>query len=284
MLDYWGFYPTGDPTWGRVPAMGWAEVVESTHPGVEVGSRYYGWFPMAEYVDLTVGVTATGLRDDGAHRAAHAPGVPDRRAHRPRCAPPVAVRHAARRSRRRRGPPCARSWVVPHRLSRRWVPRCERMVRRQPRGRALGVVEDGDRFRRLRLPPRRAHRRRGHVSWERRSRASHSGSTTRSSPTTMLRPAFPTTWPASSSSTWPATVPPSTGSTTCSAIASPTRWVWAAPTTTPRPPRRRQDPRRRCSSPRPRWPTWAARASMSRRSRRGWAMRSTISSIGPATG
>ena len=73
MLDYWGFYPTGDPTWGRVPAMGWAEVVDSTHGGVEVGSRYYGWFPMAEYVDLTVGVTATGLRDDGAHRAAHAP-------------------------------------------------------------------------------------------------------------------------------------------------------------------------------------------------------------------
>ncbi len=73
MLDYWGFYPTGDTTWGRVPAMGWAEVVESTHGGVDVGTRYYGWFPMAQYVDLTVGVTPTGLRDDGAHRSAHAP-------------------------------------------------------------------------------------------------------------------------------------------------------------------------------------------------------------------
>ena len=73
MLDYWGFYPTGDPAWGRVPAMGWAEVVESTQSGVEVGSRYYGWFPMAQYIDLQAGVTATGLRDDGAHRTAHAP-------------------------------------------------------------------------------------------------------------------------------------------------------------------------------------------------------------------
>ncbi len=73
MLDYWGFWPSGDDTFGRVPAMGWAEVVESAHPGVEVGTRYYGWFPMAEYVDAVVGVTATGLRDDGPHRAQHAP-------------------------------------------------------------------------------------------------------------------------------------------------------------------------------------------------------------------
>jgi hypothetical protein len=73
MLDYWGFYPTADTTWGRVPAMGWASVVESTHAGVEVGTRYYGWYPMAQYIDLIVGVTSTGLRDDGAHRVAHAP-------------------------------------------------------------------------------------------------------------------------------------------------------------------------------------------------------------------
>lgn len=73
ILDYWGFWPSGDDTFGRVPAMGWATVVESNHPGVEVGGRYYGWFPMAEYVDATVGTTSTGLRDDGPHRAAHAP-------------------------------------------------------------------------------------------------------------------------------------------------------------------------------------------------------------------
>ncbi|MGZ4681547.1 MAG: DUF2855 family protein [Acidimicrobiales bacterium] len=73
MLGYWDFFPTGDPAWGRVPAMGWAEVVESTHPDVATGGRYYGWFPMARFADLTVSPTADGLRDDGAHRLAHAP-------------------------------------------------------------------------------------------------------------------------------------------------------------------------------------------------------------------
>ncbi len=72
MLGYWDFFPTGDPRWGRVPAMGWGEVVTSAHPDVEVGSRYYGWFPMAGYLDVDVSVTADGIRDDGTHRAAHA--------------------------------------------------------------------------------------------------------------------------------------------------------------------------------------------------------------------
>lgn len=73
MLDYWGFHPSGDPDWGRVPAMGWAEVVASNHPDVEVGTRVYGWVPMAKHFDLTVSVGATGLRDDGPHRVEHAP-------------------------------------------------------------------------------------------------------------------------------------------------------------------------------------------------------------------
>ena len=73
MLGYWDFFPTGDPGWGRVPAMGWADVVESAHPDVATGGRYYGWFPMARFVDLTVSPTGDGLRDDGEHRLAHAP-------------------------------------------------------------------------------------------------------------------------------------------------------------------------------------------------------------------
>ena len=73
MLGYWDFYPTGDATWGRVPAMGWADVTASAHPDVEPGGRYYGWFPMAGTVDLTVTPTGHGLRDDGGHRSAHAP-------------------------------------------------------------------------------------------------------------------------------------------------------------------------------------------------------------------
>lgn len=71
-LGYWDFFPTSDPSWGCVPAMGWAEVAESRHPDVSPGGRYYGWFPMAQYVDMTVAPTADGLRDEGSHRAAHA--------------------------------------------------------------------------------------------------------------------------------------------------------------------------------------------------------------------
>ena len=73
LLGYWDFFPTGDDGWGRVPAMGWADVIESAHPEVVTGGRYYGWFPMARFVDLTVSPTDDGLRDDGTHRQAHAP-------------------------------------------------------------------------------------------------------------------------------------------------------------------------------------------------------------------
>ena len=74
MLGYWDFFPADTAKkWGRVPAMGWADVVESAHPEVAAGGRYYGWFPMARFVDLTVSPTRDGLRDDGAHRQAHAP-------------------------------------------------------------------------------------------------------------------------------------------------------------------------------------------------------------------
>ena len=71
LLGYWDFFPAADG-WGRVPAMGWADVVESAHPDVPVGGRYYGWFPMARTMDLTVSATDNGIRDDGAHRQAHA--------------------------------------------------------------------------------------------------------------------------------------------------------------------------------------------------------------------
>ena len=73
MLGYWDFFPTGDEAWGRVPAMGWATVTESSHPEVPTGGRYYGWFPMAAEHVAAVSPTGSGLRDDGAHRSQHAP-------------------------------------------------------------------------------------------------------------------------------------------------------------------------------------------------------------------
>jgi hypothetical protein len=73
VLGYWDFYPSGTPGWGRVPAMGWADVVASSHPEIAVGGRYYGWYPLSRYVDILARPAIDGMRDDGPHRAAHAP-------------------------------------------------------------------------------------------------------------------------------------------------------------------------------------------------------------------
>ena len=73
LLGYWQFYPAPDADWGRVPAMGWARIVESTRPELAVGSRYYGWWPMARFVDVDAEPNGRGFRDVGAHREGHAP-------------------------------------------------------------------------------------------------------------------------------------------------------------------------------------------------------------------
>lgn len=53
VMNYWQFYPTGDPSTGRVPVWGgFASVVESRCPGVEVDERFYGYWPMADEVVL----------------------------------------------------------------------------------------------------------------------------------------------------------------------------------------------------------------------------------------
>ncbi len=72
LLGYWDFFPAEDG-WGRVPAMGWADVVESENEQVPVGGRYYGWFPMAQFVTFDATASSDGFRDDGEHRAKHAP-------------------------------------------------------------------------------------------------------------------------------------------------------------------------------------------------------------------
>lgn len=73
LLDYWGFFPAGDG-WGRIPAMGWADVVASAHPNIKVGERVWGFFPYTNYHKIEAGqVTASSFRDIGPHRAKHAP-------------------------------------------------------------------------------------------------------------------------------------------------------------------------------------------------------------------
>eukprot|EP01071_Lankesteria_metandrocarpae_P001423 Lankesteria_metandrocarpae@DN1538_c0_g1_i1.p1 len=70
-LKYWEFFPI-DPPFGRVPAMGWATVVESNNSKIGVGGEYYGWYPMACTTVIAATATSDGFRDDGAHRGPHA--------------------------------------------------------------------------------------------------------------------------------------------------------------------------------------------------------------------
>lgn len=75
-MQYWQFFPiapepdNGGP-WGCIPVWGFGTVLASKHPGVAVGERLYGYFPMASHVDLTPGrVSDTAFFDAAPHRAA----------------------------------------------------------------------------------------------------------------------------------------------------------------------------------------------------------------------
>jgi len=70
-MQYWAFYPTGDETWGNIPVWGFADVVQSLHPGVAVGERLYGYWPSASHAVLTpVRLRPEGFADGTPHRAA----------------------------------------------------------------------------------------------------------------------------------------------------------------------------------------------------------------------
>ena len=67
---YWEFFPASDGH-GRVPLWGFAEVVASRAPGVEVGQRLYGYLPTASHLLVRPDrVDERGFRDASAHRAA----------------------------------------------------------------------------------------------------------------------------------------------------------------------------------------------------------------------
>jgi len=72
MLDYWGFFPTPAP-WGRIPAIGLGSVVETANPDIEIGGRYFGFYPMADQLIVQAERRGDlGFRDIGSHRANHA--------------------------------------------------------------------------------------------------------------------------------------------------------------------------------------------------------------------
>ena len=73
MLGYWRFFPA-EEGWGRLPTMGFGDVVVSTHPEVAVGTRCFGFFPMSNYLVIEPSnVSAANITDGAAHREGIAP-------------------------------------------------------------------------------------------------------------------------------------------------------------------------------------------------------------------
>jgi hypothetical protein len=74
-MDYWQFFPVpadvDGTAWGCIPVWGFAEVVQSLQPGVAVGERLYGYWPMASHAVLQpTRLSPAGFSDGAPHRAA----------------------------------------------------------------------------------------------------------------------------------------------------------------------------------------------------------------------
>ncbi|HYF16701.1 MAG TPA: DUF2855 family protein [Ramlibacter sp.] len=68
-MDYWRFFPAGEDGWGVIPTWGFGTVVQSLHPGMAVGERLYGYWPIAtEALVQPERLTSTGFHEGSAHR------------------------------------------------------------------------------------------------------------------------------------------------------------------------------------------------------------------------
>lgn len=73
-LGYWRVFPTGDDDFGMMPVWGFADVAASRAPGIEVGARVFGYFPMADTLVVQAGkISRGGFADTAPWRSA----VPD---------------------------------------------------------------------------------------------------------------------------------------------------------------------------------------------------------------
>ena len=69
LLGYWRFFPAAEG-WGRLPVMGFGEVVASRQNEVEVGRRCFGFFPMSRHFRMLPSKASNHSIVDGApHRA-----------------------------------------------------------------------------------------------------------------------------------------------------------------------------------------------------------------------
>ena len=73
-LNYWEFFPADD-AWGKPPCWAFGTITQSNVVGVEVGARYYGYFPAADTLDVVPGdIRADAFSDTIAHRNGKAAG------------------------------------------------------------------------------------------------------------------------------------------------------------------------------------------------------------------
>jgi hypothetical protein len=69
-MNYWDFFPSGETGWGIIPVWGFATVTQSLHPGVAVGEKLYGYYPMASSIVLEpTKLNEKSFVDGAAHRA-----------------------------------------------------------------------------------------------------------------------------------------------------------------------------------------------------------------------
>jgi hypothetical protein len=69
-MQYWQFFPAGEEGWGIVPVWGFGTVQQSLHPGVAVGERLWGYWPLGTSAVLQPdGLSEAGFRDAAPHRA-----------------------------------------------------------------------------------------------------------------------------------------------------------------------------------------------------------------------
>lgn len=76
-LGYWRFFPveaSAGEGWGRIPTMGFGDVIASRHEGVPVGTRCFGFYPMSRYLVIEPSAASPRQITDGvSHREGLAP-------------------------------------------------------------------------------------------------------------------------------------------------------------------------------------------------------------------
>jgi hypothetical protein len=69
LVGYWNFYPASGDGWGRIPVWGFADVTASSAGGVEIGDRYFGFWPMSTEAVLRPSSTGpSGFTDATPYR------------------------------------------------------------------------------------------------------------------------------------------------------------------------------------------------------------------------